>query len=867
MKNIFREIFQSKARFFSILILIMLGVAFYTGLKAVGPDMLLTASKYYDTYELADLEVMSTYGLDESDMSLLQEAEGIKDVQFGYSTDVLLKDSNLVAKVYSTSAESEGINSYHIEKGRMPEKSGEIAVDAKLSYQIGDQISFIQNDGSEYTDTFSNTSFTVVGVVSSPKYIENTKRGSSSIGNGEVSGFVVIPEVDFNMDVFSVAYITFQNTANLEAYSSQYETVNENHLAAIEALLEEQPEKRFNKMKEAAQSAIDQGESELQQSKNALAFMSGQLEESELQEAEAKIAATELELTAAKEQLSQLELPKYYVLDRTSYPGYVEFQENADRLNSLSTVFPVIFFLVAVLVCLTTMTRMVEEQRTQIGLMKALGYRNGDIISKFLIYGSLASILGAAAGLIIGFELLPRIIVNAYSVMYNMPSLEIVYSPKLIAISTVIGLLCTGVTAVVGTRSELRVNAAALMRPKAPKSGQRILLERCSFIWKRLNFTSKVTARNIFRYKQRMFMTILGVAGCTALIFTGFGLRDSINDLVPLQFGEIMNYDAMVITDSNADVEDRQQYKKLLQDTEEIKAETSIAQYSLTAKKKGQANHDVTVVVPEDVEEYQAFMHLRTRKTGELQKIHGDGAVISEKLSKLLNVEIGDELQLSNQENDQFTVKVLGITEMYVGHYAYMTNDYYQSIFNEDVSYNTDLLQLDNVSESWKDAFAEQLIQNDTVSAVTYLDTISALLADTMESLNIVVVVLITCAGMLAFVVLYNLTNINVSERIRELSTIKVLGFYPKEVTMYVYRENIFLTILGIGIGYGLGLFLHRFVIRTAEIDELLISPAIHVTSFIFSGLLTVLFAVIVMIFMHWKLKKIDMIEALKSIE
>jgi len=967
MKNTGREILQSKARFFSILILIMLGVAFFTGLKAVGPDMLLTAEKNYDKYKLADLEVMSTYGLDESDEELLKGAEGVKDVQFGYSADVILKDSNLVTKVYSKSEAKDVLNDYQIEKGRLPEKSGEIAVDQKLSYQIGDQISFVQNDGTEFTDTFSKTSFTVVGVVSSPKYIENTKRGSSLIGNGEVGGFAVISEKDFNMDVYSVAYLTFDNTEKLAAYSTEYEAVNEENLEAIESLLEKQPQKRLNEIKEEAQLEINQGESEIQDSKDALVRTEEQLSEAkrqidqakeqyrqsetllyqqlaeaeeqiqqkekelqalqalvgnedaiedtynegqrqieeawaqfeankerglsqlaeakrqieeneqkyeenlalfqrEKQDADSKIAEAELELADAKEKLAQLELPKYYVLDRTSYPGYVEFQQNADRLNSLSTVFPVIFFLVAVLVCLTTMTRMVEEQRTQIGLMKALGYRNGDIISKFLIYGSLASILGAAAGLVIGFELLPRIIVNAYSVMYNIPSLEIVYYPELIVIATVIGLLCTSVTAVVVTRTELRENAAGLMRPKAPKNGQRILLERCYFIWKRLNFTSKVTARNIFRYKQRMFMTIFGVAGCTALIFIGFGLRGSINDLVPLQFGEIMNYDAMVVTDSNAD-EESQNYNELLKETEQITGQTSIAQYSMTAKKKGQANHDVTVVVPKNVEEYSTFMNLRNRKSGEAQKITEDGAIISEKLAKLLDLDIGDKFTINNQENNPFTIKVSGITEMYVGHYAYMTSDYYRAVFNEEASYNTDLLQLKDTSKSWEDAFAETLMQNNTVVAVTYLNTISGLLADTMGSLDIVVVVLITCAGLLAFVVLYNLTNINVSERIRELSTIKVLGFYPKEVTMYVYRENIFLTLIGIVFGYGLGLFLHRFVIKTAELDELMISPAIHATSYVYSGVLTILFAAIVMFFMHMKLKKIDMIEALKSIE
>lgn len=1059
-KDIFREIKHSFGRFLSITILLMLGVAFFVGLKAVGPDMLLTATRYFERYNLADVDVQSTYGLDESDVELLKNVEGIEDIEFSYTADVLLENSNVVAKVYSTPMDgTQTINTYEVKKGHLPKETGEVAIDEELlsrGYKIGDQITFINHDGSAFTDTFQETTFTIVGIVDSPKYIENTKRGNSTFGDGIIDGFAVITEDDFQMNVYTLASIVFQHTQNVEAYSSEYENKNTANTETVEEALTGQGARRLAAMKEEAQIAIDEAKAELQEGKqelanqeNKLADAKQQLENAKAQykqnetdfynqlaEAEEQIAANEQELanakmeldaarqqiaegqteiqsgenqlsaneaelaaaqaqlneqkiqleqagllygdalaeiTAAQEQLnaqkstianaqqelavkeeelatakanlaqyeadyengqsqlaaakeeyennkqnglsqladaeaqletseaeydqneslfneekleaekkfaeaekeiaaaiqslSELEEPTYYVLDRSDNPGYTEFKENADRLTSLSTVFPVLFFLVAILVCLTTMTRMVEEQRSQIGLLKALGYGNYNIMEKYLWYGTLASCIGAFAGLVIGFELLPRIIYDAYSIMYGISNLTIAYYPYLICIAFIAALLCTSLTAVIVTWAELKENAAILMRPKAPKSGKRILLERIPFIWKRLNFTGKVTARNIFRYKKRMFMTVFGVAGCTALIFTGFSLRGSINDLVPLQYEEVMTFDAMITHDVNASDEALAKYESILQKSENITSRATISQTSVIGFKKRVSNQDITIVVPENVEEYEGFINLRDRKTHKEQSFSDEGVIITEKLAKLFDLQKGDSLTFKSSDNEKFTVQVAGIAEMYVGHYMYMTADYYESLFNEKVTYNTDLVKLKNTSGKWENSFAETLLEDTAVVNVTYANTISDKLNDTMDSLNIVVIVLIVSAALLAFVVLYNLSNINVSERIRELSTIKVLGFYPKEVTMYIYRENIFLTLLGIGLGYILGYFLHGFVIVTAEVDMMMISPLIHMSSYVYAGILTFLFSTIVMLVMHVKLKRIDMIEALKSVE
>lgn len=1059
-KDIFREIKHSFGRFLSITALLMLGVAFFVGLKAAGPDMILTATNYFEKYNLADVDVQSTYGLDESDVELIEQVEGIKEISFGYTADVLFENTNLVAKVYSIPTNgSLNVNGYEINKGRLPNKSGEIAIDYDLQakgYKIGDEITFVDNDGSVFTDTFEETTFTIVGFVSSPKYIENTKRGNSTFGDGIVDGYAVIVEDDFQMDVYTVANILFNNTEDVQSYSGLYNQKNEENMEMIETALKGQPAKRLQKIKEEAQAEIDDAEEELQEGKqeledqeqklldakqqlddakiqygqsetelkNELAkaeaeitsneqalqnarneldaaatqIANGQKEleaaksqlsigeieleaaqsqfyenkaaleqagllygetlqemnaaeeqlknqqnqlsaarneitkkEVELKEArsrlaqgeneynsgiaqlnnakltfesskrdslaqlaeakeqidkneakyeeneslfkeekakaEQKLADAEVDIEKAKNDLSELEEPTYYVLDRTNNPGYTEYNDNAERLTSMSTVFPVLFFIVAILVCLTTMTRMVEEHRSQIGLLKALGYSNLSIMAKYLWYGTLASVLGASIGLIIGFELLPRIIYDAYGIMYQFSDLKISYYPDLIIISIFVALLCTSVTAMIVTGAELKENAAVLMRPKAPKSGKRILLECMPFIWKRFNFTSKVTARNIFRYKKRMFMTIFGVAGCTALIFTGFSLRDSINDLVPLQYEDVMTFDAMITHDVNASEEALTKYETILQNTNNVTTRASISQTSVIGLKKGVNNQDVTIVVPKNIKKYEEFINLRDRKTHEKQSFNDEGVIITEKLAKMYELEIGDSFEFKNSDNEKFTVKITGIAEMYIGHYMYMTAEYYETLFNEEVNYNTDIVKLNDTSDTWQNQFTEKLLDDTAVVNVTFANTISGQLNDTMGSLNVVVVVLIVSAALLAFVVLYNLSNINVSERIRELSTIKVLGFYPNEVTMYVYRETIFLTLMGIGVGYVLGNFLHGFVIATAELDMMMISRIIHSSSYMYSGILTFFFSSLVMLVMHIKLKRIDMIEALKSVE
>ncbi|MCJ8010868.1 ABC transporter permease [Paenibacillus sp. KQZ6P-2] len=620
-------------------------------------------------------------------------------------------------------------------------------------------------------------------------------------------------------------------------------------------------------------AAKQEGEARLAKAKTELAQGQAEYEkglnkyQKEKKDADQKIANGEKQLAEGKDELNNLKLPKFYVMDRSVNPGYTEYSDNADRLAAIATVFPAFFFLIAALVSLTTMTRMVEEQRLQIGTLKALGYSNMDVMKKFLVYSTLASITASAAGLAIGFTLFPEIIYNAYSTLYNLPDVRTSFYMSYSIISVLVAVLCTTLTASIAVRFELKSNASVLMRPRAPKSGSRILLERIDVIWRRLSFIGKVTARNLFRYKQRMFMTVCGVAGCTALILTGFGLKDSIADIAPLQYGKIMKYNAAVVFQDDSSKKAFEEYNKLIADTPEITGQLNVTQEVMLAKKKGVNNQDVNLFIPEQADALNDFVALKERGQEKVIPLPSDGVIVSEKLAKLFDLHAGSTLTVQNKNNESFDLKVEGITENYTMHYVYMTPQYYEQVFGKPAVVNMQLLTFNKVDPAWEDQFSERLTANPRVAMVSFTSGVSDAFNDTMDSMNVVVVVLIISAAALAFVVLYNLTNINVSERIRELSTIKVLGFYDKEVTMYIYRENMILTVLGIIVGNLLGVLLHRFVLQTAEMDEMMFSRTIHAISYGYAAALTLLFSGIVMVSMHYKLKHIDMIEALKSVE
>ncbi len=585
--------------------------------------------------------------------------------------------------------------------------------------------------------------------------------------------------------------------------------------------------------------------------------------EEERQKAQQEITDAETQLADAKQKLAELEEPTWYVLGcDQACPGYSNLGEDAGRVDNIAKVFPVFFLLVAALVCLTTMTRMIEEERTEIGTLKALGYSNGSIIMKYMTYGVVASILGSIVGMLIGFQLFPRIIMNGYSIMYNFPVVKAPFRMQLAIPSMIAAALCVVVTVYAVCRGELAQRPSQLMRPKSPKPGKRVLLEKIPFIWNRFNFSHKVTARNLFRYKQRIFMTVVGIAGCTALMLTGFALKDSIMEIVDKQFSEISLYDMMIVPEEN-------EIDKTMQVVGEqplVGSYGKFLQETMTAE-SGSEEMEVYLSVPEQMDTFHQFFDLHTRK-GETPVSLQDGTVvITEKFANELSLSVGDTFTLSSADYPDVELTVGGIAENYTYHYVYMTPQTFLQVYGKQPDYNLVMADWKDDSRTDTEGVFSTLSEQKAMQGISFLSTVKDGFSDMISSLNYVVLVLIISAGLLAFVVLYNLTNINVNERIREIATLKVLGFYDKEVSAYIYRENVILTILGTGAGLILGIFFSQFVINTAEMDIVMFGRDIKALSYLLSAILTLLFAVFVNLVMHFRLKKVKMVESLKSIE
>ena len=589
--------------------------------------------------------------------------------------------------------------------------------------------------------------------------------------------------------------------------------------------------------------------------------------EDEKWDAEAKIAENEQDLKEAEEALHDLTLPVYTVGDRKNNAGYKNYLENSQRIDVLSNVFPVFLFAIAVLVTLTTMTRFVEEERINMGTLKALGYTNRDIQMKFIVYGFVSSSLGAAVGTVLGHTILPIIIFNAYAATATFAKVELQFYPLYTMMAFAIAILCSVLSAHLVASKELKEQPASLLLPKPPKASSKILLEKIKPIWSRMSFTYKVTARNLFRYKKRMFMTIFGVAGCTALLITGFGLQDSLTGIVERQFQDIISYDLIVVNTDNLTDSESKELNDRLNDAAIKDFSTVHFEQLTTIAGKYKDTQNITLLVPEEEEAFLKFVNLQNRESGKKIKLTNDGVVITERLAELLDVSVGDTIKLTDSNDEAKKMKVAGITEMYTGHYAFMNEAEYAEIFREDMSANATLVTLKDHSASSVEKNAADFISLSAVKGVQQNIQLKTQINSIMNGLNKVVLVLIIVSTMLAAVVIYNLTNINVSERIRELSTIKVLGFYDKEVTLYIYRETIILSIIGILVGYVIGFFLHSFIIHSLPPDNAMFSPDLLLSNFGLSAAITICITLTIMVVMHYKMKNINMLDALKSVE
>lgn len=584
-------------------------------------------------------------------------------------------------------------------------------------------------------------------------------------------------------------------------------------------------------------------------------------------DAEDEIVENQQKLDDAKKELEDLEKPEWMVTDREDLPEYTDYGDNADRLRNIGQVFPVIFFLVAALISLTTMTRMVEEQRTQIGTLKALGYKKSAIAAKYICYAFFATLLGSVLGMLIGEKIIPYIIITAYGIMYHnvANTISIDYQPGFALIASAASVVCTVGATLFASGKELQETPASLMRPPAPKEGKRVLLERFTFIWKHLSFSWKSTIRNLFRYKKRLIMTVFGIAGSMGLMLVGFGLQDSISDIAAIQYRELQHYDGMVIEDSDATEEEHEELFEYMKENEQI-AHCNRVQMTKISAPKGSSNISIYLFVPESLSEFAKDVTLKNRITGETYELTDEGAAISEKTASLLGLKVGDMIPLKKGDKE-YKVRVAVITENYMSHYLYMTPRVYEQTFGEKPEYENIVFTMQEDCKDDLEMAGTRILAYPGALSISYTSSLASQVDRMLSTLDAVILVLIVSAGMLAFVVLYNLNNINITERQRELATLKVLGFYDGEVSQYVLRENVILTVLGIMFGAVFGILIHRYVITTVEVDAVMFGRNIKLLSFLYSGILTSIFSIVVNGVMHFKLKTIDMVESLKSVE
>ncbi|MDR0880634.1 MAG: ABC transporter permease [Clostridioides sp.] len=1076
-KDIWRDIRKSIGRFLSILCIVALGVAFFSGIKVTPLVMRGTTDKYYDDCNLMDVRVLSTMGITDSDVDAMAKVNGVEGVSPEYSKDLLTdyKEQELVFRVHSIDASSASdkgknyVNRVKLLDGRLPSGPNECVVGSISHYEedfkLGTKFKLKSPNSDPISDTLKESEFTVVGKVDTPMYL-SYDRIDSDVGKGTLDAYIMVPKEDFNMEVYTDAYLTVNGAKELDTYTDEYEgkvdevkdkiedisgaridlryaevqkkandeldknkkeyedkkKEAEDKLATADKEIKDgeekiiSGEKKLNTVKEdtkrqikegkekiakgesdlkagykkyeeakaqfdatsgsaqsqidsakgrlqsakeqierlrssissleerlkddtlseeeraglnaqiselkqtlsQAQSQYDEGKSELDskeaqfvgtknklaETKNTLDSNSAKLAsekkklvnaqvkaddefakaEKELkdskekikegkaefikakQEADDEFAKADKKIKDAEDEINKLKKPEWYILDRNTIKPYVEYSQAATNIGALAGIFPVFFFAVAALVSLTTMTRMVDEQRINIGTLKALGYSSWKIAQKYIIYALSASLIGSVAGIAIGYTVFPTIIYNSYQMMFVVPDSELVFDwPTAIAV-TAVSILITTMAAFLSCKKELSEQPSTLMLPKAPKNGKRIVLEKIPFIWDKIGFIGKVTVRNLFRYKKRFLMTVLGIAGCSALILTGFGIKDSIKMIVTEQFGSIFKYDTLITLDNDPKPSELEKMRVYMSSDKKISSfEFANEQNGKIAYKS--KDMDISLEVPEDTQRMKKFIALKDRVSQAPIEVKDDGIVLTEKAAKKLGVRAGDTVELTNGKDKVANAKVTGITENYVSHHVYMSEKYYEELYGRRATYNRVYSDMSNTSKESENALSEELIEKLDVKGIVYSAEIKKEFSNTVNNLNYVVLIMIVSAGSLAFVVLYNLTNVNISERIREIATIKVLGFFDAEVSAYIYRENIILTVLGAFLGLGIGRVLHRFIMVTLEVENLMFGRIISPKSYVLSVVVTLVLGAVVNFAMYFKLKNVKMVESLKSVE
>lgn len=887
LKASLREIIYSKGRFISIVLIILLGTLLYVGIKATGPILNHSASQFVDKQELSNLQIISTSGLTKEDEKLAETVPNA-EIESGYQLFYADSDKNQVVKLYSYDKDNQQ-NQLIVKSGHLPKKDNEIVLDEKAKEE-GYRLN--QTYKIDQPDQLKRKNFKIVGFVQSPMYISTEERGLSNVGNGSVDFFAYLPENNFSSEIKSVIYLRFSNVDGKETYGKAYEKKMNQNIDKVEKLFAERPQERAAEIKAEAEkdllprkvevtdnlAKVDAGQKELDQAKAQLEQQAVMVPTGnpELAKAQEELDAQQKELTRNREQLvdaqqkisdsekeiSELKTPSYSFDQRADNPGFQEYGDLSERIAAIANVFPIFFFFIAALITFTTMTRMVEENRREIGTLKALGYSRFEISIKYIIYALSAAAIGIVLGSVIGTHTLPRLIFVLSSDRYNFSGVTAFYLPRPIFQASIAFLFASLGAALLVLFRELHEKPADLLQPKAPKPGKRIFLERLTPIWSRMSFNSKVSYRNLFRYKSRMIMAVIGIAGCAALMVAGVGLKDSLSSVGDKQFGPIIDYDAIVTL---KDQPDEAKVNMIFSQNKKLTSELAMMNQTVELKQKGQANQKLTMMVPKDRQKFKEYLHLKNQ--GEKFNLPNDGAVITQKMAELFNLEKGDSLTVHDEDQQTFKVKIANIADNYLGNFLYLSKDYYQQARGKDFKMNSYLLKSKKMTKSEEKELSQKLLSSGQVVNTSFISTQIEAQEQSMDNLDGIVWIFVVLSGLLAFIVLYNLTNINVSERVRELSTIKVLGFYDREVTSYIFRENFVFTILGILFGYGLGIILTKFILDQASMETITFPLVIRLGAYLSSGGLTILFSVIVMVATHFRLRHINMIDALKSNE
>ena len=902
-RSVLRSIRGSLGRYLAILAIIALGVGFFAGLRVTEPSILKTADAYIDELNLYDFRLVSTLGFTDEDVAAFSELKGVEVARGSVSADFIYVAEDGSEAVRHAHMLTEGVNGLDLVSGRLPESADECVLDAKYADEskLGTKIVLSDSNSRETLDTFAYDEYTVVGFCDAVTYM-NFERGSTSLGNGSVSSYIYLLPEGFSTEYYTEIFLTIPSAG--EACSDEYEAAVDKMQESVEALLEERAELRYQKIYGDAQAEIDDAQAELDEKQQELADAQAETDKAqaeldgkkqelaamqamlagdpamlesaqaeidsaqkelddarvEIADGQAEIDDAQKELDEARAELADIEPATVYTLDRTSNIGYASLSNDTAIVSGVAKVFPLFFFLVAALVCITTMTRMVSEQRTENGVLKALGYGSGTIAGQYLFYAGSASVVGCVIGFLLGSRYLPMALWQVYRIMYSIRRpIAFVLDWKLFALCTALYLLCAlGATWLVCHR-DLRESSAQLIRPKAPTPGKRVFLERIGFLWKHIRFLHKVSIRNILRYKKRMFMMIVGIGGCTALLLTGFGIRDTIQPVVDRQYNEIERFDASV---SFLDTADAAVQAEFTEQTADVTEGIAFLHTQNVDAATENGNRSINLVVFTD--EPLDFVSLHDGKTPIAFPKTGE-AVLNDRFASENGIAVGDTVELICDDYKTLTVTVSAIFDNYIYDYIYVSADTCEAQWGQAPGCNTAYVNFAEGQDA--NAAGAVLLSANHVSHVMLTADMRTRVGSMLESLDYIVLIVLVCAGALAFIVLYNLTNITITERTREIATLKVLGFYQREQNSYVFRENIVLTGISALCGIPMGIALLHYVMAQIKISTIYFGCRLAWESYLLAVLITFAFTFIVDLVLTFKTRHINMAEAMKAIE